>query len=93
MINYDLINILSSNLKRILDDELKVGNSIHETFLGRFSEDKEDHLYIWLKYPFKTPIRNDLEGVVFSNIDDPHYWKAEYNDIFNFQTLACNFGL
>ena len=92
MINHALINALSPNLKLILDDELKAGNSIHETSIGGFTNCQNNHLFILLKYPFKTPFRNDLEGIVFHSIDDPHYWKAEYDDIINFQTLACNFG-
>lgn len=92
MINYNLIDKLSPDLKIILEDELNAGNSICETSSGGFTDCTDNHLFIWLKFPFKTVIRNDLEGIVYQLIDDPHYWKAEYNDINNNQTLACNFG-
>ncbi|MBD5141371.1 MAG: hypothetical protein HDT25_08160 [Ruminococcus sp.] len=91
MIDQELIKRLSRNLNEILEDELKAGNEIHETFYGKFSECTDDHLFIWLKYPFKTAIRNDLEGIIYRPVDDPHYWKAEYADINNNQILACNF--
>ncbi|MGN1037412.1 MAG: hypothetical protein ACI4PX_06530 [Ruminococcus sp.] len=91
MINPDLIKKLSHNLNMILEDELKAGNTICETSSGSFSDSKDNHLFIWLKFPFKTAIRNDLDGIVYRLIDDPHYWKAEYDDIKNNQTLACNF--
>lgn len=91
MIEQELINKLSHSLSNILEEELKAGNEIHETFFGRFTDCADDHLFIWLKYPFKTAIRNDLEGVIYRPVDDPHYWKAEYTDLNNNQTLACNF--
>jgi hypothetical protein len=46
---------------------------------------------IFLKHPFKTKIQNNLNGIIYSEINDRHYWKAEYTDEKNHQTLACIF--
>lgn len=91
MINEKHIKALSPKLSEILEAELKAGNKVYETSIGGFIGSNENHLFVWLRYPFKTEIRNDLEGIVYRLIDDPHYWKAEYDDETNHQTLACNF--
>ena len=36
--------------------------------------------FIFLKYPFKAKIQNNLKGITYSEINDIHYWKAEYTD-------------
>lgn len=71
--------------------ELKAGNQVAETFIGGFSNNTENHLFIILKKPFLTPIKTDIEGVKFIKINDPHYWLFEYDDSLNHQTLACKF--
>ncbi|MBQ8175456.1 MAG: hypothetical protein IJ035_00275 [Oscillospiraceae bacterium] len=93
MIDKNLIEMLSDNLCIILEQEISAGNEVCETILGGFSNCSDNHLFVWLKYPFKTAIRNDLVGIVYRNIDDRHYWKAEYDDIENHQTLACNYEI
>lgn len=89
MIDYNLISLLSPELNNILQLELNAGNIIYETASGGFANCTDDHIFIWLKYPFKTEIKNDLIDVVYREINDRHYWKAEYNDVKNHQTLAC----
>ena len=46
---------------------------------------------IFLDKPFKTPIQKDLENVEYRDINDPHYWKAEYFYKENRQFLCCKF--
>ena len=91
LVDKELIDKLSIEMKEILEKELKAGNEIVETSQCRFSNDSVDNIYIFLKYPFKTKIRNNLEGITYIEINDKHYWKAEYTDEKNHQTLACNF--
>lgn len=91
MIDKMIINKLSIELKEILEEELKAGNEIVETSEGGFANASREHIFIFLKYPFKTKIRNNLKGITYIEINDRHYWKAEYTDEKNHQTLACNF--
>jgi len=91
MINEQHIKLLSPELSTILVAELNAGNVICETRIEGFTGCADNHLFVWLKYPFKTPICENINGVVYRLIDDPHYWKAEYDDEKNHQTLACNF--
>ena len=91
MVDKSIIESLSANLSAVLQAEIAAGNEVCETSTGDFSNCSDSHLFVWLKYPFKTPIRNDLVGIVYRNIDDKHYWKAEYDDMENHQTLACKF--
>ena len=91
MIDKMIINKLSIELKEILEEELKAGNEIVETSEGGFTYASREQIFIFLKYPFKTKIRNNLKGITYIEINDRHYWKAEYTDEKNHQTLACNF--
>ena len=91
MIDKRIIDELSIELEEILEEELKAGNEIIETYQGGFTNASTEHTFIFLKYPFKTKIRNNLKGITYIEINDRHYWKAEYTDEKNHQTLACNF--
>ena len=91
MIDSKHIEELTPQLKSILQNELESGNIICETYQGPFSKDSSQQLMIFLRYPFKSPIRRDILGIVYREINDPHYWKAEYADVANHQTLACHF--
>ena len=91
MIDKGLIDKLSSEMKEILKKELEAGNEIVETSQGRFTNASTEHIFIFLKYPFKTKIQNNLNGIIYKEINDRHYWKAEYTDEKNHQTLACIF--
>lgn len=88
MIDQKHIDRLSPRLKSILDAEMECGNTVEETYQGWASE---EHIFVRLKYPFKTDIRRDIQGVTYREIDDRHYWKAEYDDEEDHQTLACSF--
>lgn len=91
MIDIKHIDALSPQLKLILEDEISRGNIVCETYQGPFSKDASLQLFVFLKYPFRSPIRRDVFGIVYREINDPHYWKAEYEDEANHQTLACNY--
>ncbi len=89
MIDKTLINELSSEMKQILNAEIEAGNEIIETSLGGFSETSNNHIFVFLRYPFKG--QYDISGICYREINDPHYWKAEYDDDINHQTIACNY--
>ena len=91
MIDKTLINELSSEMKQILNAEIEAGNEIIETSLGGFSETSNNHIFVFLRYPFKG--QYDISGICYREINDPHYWKAEYDDDINHQTIACNYGI
>lgn len=91
MINKEVIDKLSVEMREILEDELSAGNEITETSQDGFSNSLSNHIFIFLKFPFKTKIRKDIKGVIYTEVNDKHYWKAEYNDVINHQTIACNF--
>ena len=78
---------LSNELEKILFNELKAGNKIREISVGGFGDEK--HLYIFLNKTFIN--KKNYNNIKYIEINDPHYWKAEYTDIKNKQTIACTF--
>lgn len=91
MVDKRLIDKLSIEMKEILEKELEAGNEIIETSQGGFTNASTEQIFIFLKYPFKTKIQKNLNGIIYKEINDRHFWKAEYTDDKNHQTLACNF--
>lgn len=88
-IDKKIVNKFSGKLREILQVELKAGNKIAEAYEGDWPY--PNSIMIFLKKPFKTPIQRDLEGIEFRNVNDPHYWKAEYADEKSKMWLCCNF--
>ncbi|MFC0344097.1 hypothetical protein [Epilithonimonas hispanica] len=86
MIDKNHITSFSKELTEILNREIKLGNQIAETSKGW---PQEDAIIIFLDKPFKKQYK--FENIEFRNIDDPHYWKAEYYDKSNNHILACKF--
>ena len=82
------IEALSDRMKKILQDELDAGNEINETYQGW---KYEDSIMVFLKYSFKAPVKTDLPGISYLELNDPHYWKAEYYEEDSHQTIACDF--
>lgn len=86
MKNQEHIDNFSPALKRILNQEIKLGNEIDETSRGW---QDENAIIIVLKKPFINKYK--LENIGYRNICDPHYWKAEYFDCSTSHLLACKF--
>jgi hypothetical protein len=80
------IDKFSSALKIILIQEIELGNEITETLKGW---PDEQTIIIFLKKTFAR--KYTLENVEYRNINDPHYWKAEYFDRATKHVLACRF--
>ena len=63
------------------------GNTIRETYRGRFS-DSDETTFIFLNNTLKTKVRTDIPGITYMEVNDPHYWNAEYDDKENRLCLA-----
>lgn len=63
-------------LKAILDAEREAGNEVAETSVGW---PDAGSVFVRLKHPFRAARGVLPEGVRFAEIDDPHWWKAEYS--------------
>lgn len=73
-------------MTKILNQEIELGNEIIETSKG-WPDDKT--IIVFLKKPFKR--KYSFEDVEYRDINDPHYWRAEYVDIITNHVLACRF--
>jgi hypothetical protein len=92
MVDQNVVNGFVGVLKTILELELKAGNKIAETYESKDSKfPMPNATMIFLKQSFKTPVQKNLENIEFRDINDPHYWKAEYFDKENIQFLCCGF--
>lgn len=90
MVNQKDVDDFKGELRLILYKELKKGNEIVETYRGDWPN--KDTLMIFLAKSFLIPIKRDIEGITYSDIDDHHFWKAQYYDEKNNQFLICRFG-
>jgi hypothetical protein len=86
MIDQNDILKFSDSLKIILDKELEKGDEVVETSNGW--PDKNS-IIIFLKGPFI--LTHKIESIEYREINDPHYWKAEYYDKNKKHILACKF--
>ncbi len=77
---------VSAPIQRILKKELRNGNKIVKTNKGWRAENS---LLIILQFPFRR--RYYWTRLDYKDLNDPHYWKAEYRDLPSNQTLACKF--
>lgn len=92
MVDQNVVNKFTGTLRTILDLELQAGNRIVETYESKDSAfPMPNATMIFLEKPFRTPIQRDLPNIEFTNVNDPHYWKAEYLDKENRQLLCCKF--
>lgn len=82
----EYIDHFNPTLTAILNQEIELGNEIIETSKG-WPEEKT--IIVFLKTPFIG--KYELENIAYRNIDDPHYWKAEYVDSVTNHILACRF--
>ncbi len=80
------IDEFSDTLKIILSSEIKYGNEIVETSKGW---PDNDSIIIFLKKPFLKTYQ--AKNVEYRDVNDRHYWKAEYMDKSVNHILACKF--
>jgi hypothetical protein len=73
-------------LRSLLDRELAAGNEVQET--GRGWPDK-DSVFVRLRHPFRAAPVSPPAGVVFREINDPHWWLAEFATEAPRHLLVC----
>lgn len=73
-------------IKKILDCEIENGNSISEIST---SWPEEVSVFIIMDKPFSQVY--NIEGLEYTNLNDPHYWKEDYLDKEYMQIIACKF--
>jgi len=73
-------------LRAVLDAELAAGNEVAEQ-----SADwpEPGSVFVRMREPFRARIEPVPDGVVFSELDDPHWWKAEYATGRPRHVIAC----
>jgi RimJ/RimL family protein N-acetyltransferase len=67
---------LTSSLRTLLDAELAAGNEIVETGTGW---PDADSVFVRLRLPFRARPASLPAGVSYLELNDPHWWRAEYN--------------
>jgi hypothetical protein len=77
---------LHPTLKNILESELALGNKIAEVSTGWGGPDA---ILVILELPFKKSY--SAKDVTYHEVNDPHYWKAEYHHAALKQSVACKF--
>jgi hypothetical protein len=78
---------LCDDLAPVVDRELAAGNSIVETYRGYPAVG----VNVWFGLPFRAEHTDLPPHVVFNNVNDPHYWLAEYACTKHDHVLACPF--
>lgn len=78
------ISRLCPELRTILDAELVAGNQVVEAWDGYGS-------VVLLAKPFVQRHEGSPGKVEFHEVNDPHYWKAEWRSLETDQVLACRF--
>ncbi len=74
-------------LRAILDEELRRGNVVVETWEGW---PNNASLFVMLGAPFAK--QYEAEGIRFVSVEDPHYWKEEYQHVGSSHALGCRFA-
>jgi hypothetical protein len=82
------LNSLHPGLREVLDRELYAGNEIREIASGW---PKPMSVLILLQYSFRTADAPPPTGISFNEVNDPHYWLAEFCHEESGQIVACPF--
>ena len=88
-INAPALAALHPGLKKILEGEIAAGNEIAETGGGW---PDANSVFVRLRHPFRTHPSPLPEGVQYTELNDPHWWKAEFSSRSPRHILACSFG-
>jgi RimJ/RimL family protein N-acetyltransferase len=85
-LNTPVLAALHPALTTILQAELQAGNEIAETARGW---PDADSLFVRLRQPFRTRPTALPGGVTYMELNDPHWWKAEFSTRSPRHILAC----
>ena len=80
------IEKLHPDLRVLLDAELAAGNAVTETGAGW---PDADSIFVRLRDPFRARPASLPPGIVYTEPNDPHWWKADYTSSAPRHTLAC----
>ncbi len=80
--------LLHQSLRPLLDLELSLGNEVVESAVDW---PQTGSIFIMLAKPFKASVGDLPEHVTYRELNDPHYWKAEYVHSQCKHVLACRF--
>jgi ribosomal-protein-alanine N-acetyltransferase len=84
-VNAPALEKLHPSLKKILQAELSAGNEVVET--GGGWPDR-DSVFVRLRDAFRTDRSQLPEGVQYLELNDPHWWKAEFSTALPKHILA-----
>jgi RimJ/RimL family protein N-acetyltransferase len=84
--NAPALTALHPALRTILQAELAAGNEIVET--GGGWPDR-DSVFVRMRHPFRTRPMPLPDGVAYNELNDPHWWKAEFTSRSPRHILAC----
>lgn len=77
---------LCTELRGVLEAELAAGNVVVETSRGW-----PRSVNVWLGGPFRVLPPKEPDHVLFGEVNDPHYWLAEYECTKHRHLLACTY--
>ena len=83
-----MIEQLCPELRVLLDAELAAGNAIVESGRGLYGKGT---VLILLAKQFLARPATLPPGVAFREVNDPHWWKAEYFHSPSRHCVACRF--
>jgi hypothetical protein len=87
-INLALLHGLCPELRLLLDAELAAGNRVAETGAGW---PNPSSILVMLAHPFRCTPSSLPPGVEYLEVNDTHWWKAEYHHLPTGHLLACRF--
>jgi hypothetical protein len=86
MVNPEHLAALCPELRTFLNAELAVGNRVVETSMGW---PKPQSVFIMLAEPFKAKPAAIPGNIIFNDVNDSHWWKADYYHEASGHVLAC----
>ncbi|QHT71244.1 GNAT family N-acetyltransferase [Rhodocytophaga rosea] len=82
------LNDLHPDLKPILEAEIAPGNEVSSASVGW---PKPDSILVSMKKPFILKHEKYSANVEYNELNDPHYWKAEYATLDPVHLIVCPF--
>lgn len=87
LVDQEHLRVLSPMLTVILKTELAKGNEVVEV-CKHYPE--RDSIFVALEHAFAKAYPQS-HSIEFREVNDPHYWKAHYEDIQLEHLLVCGF--
>ncbi len=84
----ELLERLDAGLRRIMDAELAARNEVEDCVLGWGNPRA---VLVLFRHPFRAKWEKLPDGVRYREVNDPHWWKAEYVHEETLGCVACRF--